>query len=167
MSHIFLIGFMGSGKTTIGRNLSNKMEKPLVDTDAIIVKRDGRQISKIFKESGEGYFRIFETMVLKDLSKYEPSVISCGGGMATRKVNVEIMKTLGKIIYLSASPQTILERVKLSNRRPILEGNKNIEFISDLMKKRTPFYEGAADIKIDCDERSIEEITTEILHLLT
>lgn len=167
MSHIFLIGFMGSGKSTIGRFLCKKTGKPFYDTDIAIVKKDGRPISRIFEESGEGYFRRLETLILEGLKDSEDMIVSCGGGMAIRKENVDLMKQMGKVIMLSATPQTILERVKLSNKRPILEGNKNIEFISELMAKRLPYYESASDIKIEVDGLSIEEICLKILGLLT
>lgn len=167
MGHIFLVGFMGSGKSTIGRNLSRLLDRELFDTDAAIVKKDGRPISRIFKESGEGYFRRLETLILTEIEDSKPLVVSCGGGMAIRQENVDIMKRLGKVVLLSASPQTILERVKRSDKRPILEGNKNIEFITNLMEKRIPYYEKASDIKIDCNDRTVEDISLEIKDLLT
>lgn len=164
--HIFLVGFMGSGKTTTGKKLSKKINIKFYDTDEAIVKKDGRQISNIFKESGEGYFRRLESLILRELPD-ERMVISCGGGMAIRQENVDIMKEVGQIVYLSATPQVILERVKKSNKRPILEGNKNIEFISELMSKRVPYYEKAADIKINCDDKSADEVTESIIARLT
>ena len=165
--HIFLIGFMGSGKSSVGRNLSVLLDRDLFDTDAAIIKKDGRPISRIFEESGEGYFRRLETLILNEIEGSKPLVVSCGGGMAIRQENIDIMKRTGKVILLSASPQTILERVEKSDRRPILEGNKNIEFITNLMNKRVPLYEKASDIVVDCDNRSIEEISLEIKGLLT
>lgn len=163
--HIFLVGFMGSGKSTVGKGLSKKMDRELMDTDEYIEKKDGRPISKIFAQSGEGYFRLMETMVLKEFSPLSSRIISCGGGMAIKSENTDLMKTMGKIVYLRANPETILKRVSRSDKRPLLEGNKNIEFIQEMMEKRTPYYEGAADIIIDTDDKSIEEICDEIAYL--
>lgn len=167
MANIFLVGFMGSGKSTIGRNLCKVMRRRFFDTDDRIVEMAGKSISDIFKDEGEEYFRGLETDVLRRLPENGNLIVSCGGGMALRPENVELMKEKGKIIYLFAEPETILERVKRSNKRPILEGNKNIEFITELMSKRIDFYEACSDIKIVVDGKTIDEICDEIRKCLT
>lgn len=167
MGHIFLIGFMGSGKSTVGRNLSERMGRTLLDTDNMIEEMAKKPISAIFSEEGEAHFRMLETKVLEELPTENNSIISCGGGMALKEENVRIMKEKGKVVFLSATPETILDRVKSSNKRPILEGNKNISFISDLMGKRVSFYSKAADMEVSVDGKSVLEICDEILSGLT
>lgn len=167
MEHIFLIGFMGSGKSTVGKDLSSRMGRLLFDTDDMIEKMAQKPISKIFSEEGEPHFRMLETKVLEELPIEQGLVISCGGGMALKEENVKLMKEKGKIVFLKATPETILDRVKSSDKRPILEGNKNIPFISDLMGKRIPFYSKAADMEVTVDGKTVLEICDEILSGLT
>lgn len=161
--HIFLTGFMGCGKSAVGRALSELSGARLFDADSYIEKKDGRPISRIFEESGEGYFRRLESNVLYELKEKSGYIVSCGGGMVLRDENVNIMKSCGKIVYLLASPGVILERVSRSDKRPILEGNKNIDFITSLMEKRTPFYEKAADITIDTENMELKDVASAIL----
>lgn len=167
MGHIFLIGFMGSGKSSVGKGLSERMGRPLLDTDHMIEEMAKKPISRIFSEEGEAHFRELETKVLKELPTERGFVISCGGGMALKEENVRLMKEKGKVVFLQATPETILNRVKSSNKRPILEGNKNIPFISELMEKRVPFYNKASDMEVIVDDKSILEICDEILSGLT
>lgn len=162
MNHIFLIGFMGAGKTSVGKALSTLTGVNLIDTDSLAVEREGRSIPKIFKEYGEGYFRRLEYLILVNISEMPSSVVSCGGGVAIRDENIKLMKSCGKICYLRAKPQTILKRVEYSNNRPLLEGKKNIEDITGLMEQRVHYYENAADIIVDVDDRKTLEIAEEI-----
>ena len=120
-------------------------------------------ITDIFATEGEAYFRQCETDMLDELGTMEPSIISCGGGMALREINRRKLKAMGEVVLLQASPETILERVKDSTNRPILNGNMNIAFISDLMGKRLPAYEKAATVKISTDGKTVTEIAKEIL----
>lgn len=166
MNHIFLVGFMGVGKTHVGGELSLLTKKPLIDTDETIEKVEGRSITKIFKMNGEGYFRRLEHMILKKIGDMEPSIVSCGGGMAIREENVELMKKYGKVIYLKATPETILKRVEHTNYRPLLEGKKNIKDISELMEGRIGYYSKAADYEITVDNRESTDIVAEIISLV-
>lgn len=149
--HIFLIGFMGVGKTTTSHKLRDKLQVKELDTDAMIVEQEGRSISEIFAKSGEEYFRQLETDLLDTLATKEPCVVSCGGGMAMREVNVEKMKTCGTVVFLTATPETIYQHVKNSTNRPLLNGNMNIPYITELMQAREPKYQAAADITIQTD----------------
>ena len=115
MSNIFLIGFMGTGKTTIANALKRKYDMQVVDMDAEIEKEQQMAISDIFSSKGEEYFRDLETQLIKDLQKKDNVVISCGGGAVLREENVTEMKKSGKIVLLNATPETILERVKNSH----------------------------------------------------
>ncbi len=162
MANIFLIGFMGTGKSTIAKSLKRKYDMQVVDMDSEIEKNQGKAISEIFAEEGEEYFRDLETQLVLDLQKRDNVVVSCGGGAVLREKNVHEMRKSGKIILLQATPETILERVKNSHNRPLLEGNKNIDFIKELMSKREDKYNSAADIVVSVDARAVEDIADEV-----
>lgn len=161
--NIVLIGFMGSGKSTISRALSRVFAMDVIEMDQVIAEREGMSISEIFEVHGEEYFRNLETELLRELQARKGVVISCGGGVPMRDENVVEMKKNSKVILLTAKPETILERVKGSHERPLLENNKNVDFISDLMEKRRAKYEAAADIIIHTDGKSEFEICEEII----
>lgn len=161
--HIVLIGFMGVGKSTISRRLQVCSNRPEVDTDAWIEEKEGRSIPDIFATEGEEYFRQQETAMIDELGCMDASIVSCGGGMALRDINVRKLQALGEVVLLTAKPETIFERVRNSTNRPILNGNMNVEFISELMQKRKPFYEKAATVTVCTDGRRVDEIAKEIL----
>lgn len=161
--NIVLIGFMGSGKSTISRALSKVFAMDVIEMDQVIAERENMSISEIFEVHGEEYFRNLETELLRELQARKGVVISCGGGVPMREENVVEMKKNGKVVLLTAKPETILERVKGSHERPLLENNKNVAFISDLMEKRRMKYEAAADIIIGTDGKTEFEICEEII----
>lgn len=165
--NIFLIGFMGVGKSTVSDYLSKILASPQVEMDQVIVKKEQMSINKIFEEYGEEYFRNCETNLLIELQKRNNQIVSCGGGVAMREINVQEMKKNGRVVLLTASPETILERVKDSDERPLLRGRKNTEYISELMEIRRPKYSAAADVIVDTDNKSVEEIAEEIVAKLT
>ena len=165
--HIFLIGFMGVGKSSTSRLLSHMLNVKEVDTDALIVEKEGCQISEIFEKKGEEYFRNLETGILDDIKGMKPCIVSCGGGMALRQVNVGKMQELGRIILLSASPETIYIHVKDSLSRPLLNGNMNIPYIKKLMDERIPKYLEAADTIIETDGLKLKEVAAKIANLYT
>ena len=165
MNNIFLIGFMGSGKSTIANRLNRKYGIEVIDMDQTIEKNEGMKVSEIFQSKGEDYFRQLETELLIEIKKKRNTVISCGGGAVLRSENVEAMKASGKIVMLEASPETIFERVKDSHSRPLLEGNKTVEYISEMMDKRVASYMEAADLVINVDKKGIEEICHEIMSI--
>lgn len=161
--HIILIGFMGVGKSTVSFKLHDLSGMPEIDTDVWIEEREGRTIADIFEQEGEAYFRRKETDMIDELGKLPPSVISCGGGMALRDLNVRKLRAIGEIVLLTAEPEQILERVKGGTARPILNGHMNAEYIRELMEKRRLHYERAADFCVATDGRSVREIAEEIL----
>ena len=165
--NIFLIGFMGAGKSSIARNLQLDLDMPLIEMDERIVEEQGMSINDIFAQKGEEGFRQIESQLVKDIVEGSGAIVSCGGGVVTRPINVENMKKNGKIIFLTATPETILERVKGGKDRPLLNGHMNVEYISQLMEKRREMYEEAADYKVATDGKSLGEICSEILMLLT
>ena len=164
--HIFMIGFMGVGKTSTSRQLGWKLHAREVDTDAMIVQREGRTIPEIFEQSGEAYFRQAETEMLDVLAEQEPCIVSCGGGMAMREENVAKMQEIGRVVFLTATPETIYERVKDSTHRPLLNGNMNVPYIEKLLETREPKYRAAADIIVATDERNPSEVADRIIQAL-
>ena len=164
--NIFLIGFMGAGKSTISDYLKNALAMDVVEMDQCIVERQGMSISDIFETYGEEYFRELETNLLIEMQSQSNVVVSCGGGVPMRERNVVEMKKNGRVVLLTAKPETILDRVKDNHDRPLLENNKTVPFIADLMEKRRAKYEAAADIVIQTDGKSELEICEELIHRL-
>ena len=162
MKNIFLIGYMGTGKSTVAAHMAKQFGLEVLEMDQMIVEREGMSISDIFAKQGESYFRDVETNLLIEIQSQENKVVSCGGGVVLREQNVEEMRKGGKIVLLSAKAETILERVKDDDSRPLLQGNKNIEFINDMLEKRRPKYESAADIIIETDAKQVADICSEI-----
>lgn len=163
--HIYLIGFMGSGKSTISRKLKKLMQVKELDMDAEIVSENGMSINDMFARFGEDYFRDKETEMLRKIADSAPAVVSCGGGTVLRQENVDIMKKSGVIVLLTASPETIYLRVRNSKDRPILNGHMNVEYIASLMEKRRAVYEAACDIRVATDDKNPDQIAKEILAL--
>lgn len=157
--NIVLIGFMGSGKTTVGKELARQLHMEFLDTDAYIEEQAGKSISDIFAEDGEAAFRKTETEVLTDLRNHvRNTVLATGGGMPLRKENAQLLKEIGRVFYLTAAPQVIYERVKGNSDRPLLQGENPYGKICSLMRERKPLYEEAADAVIDTNSDNLEEI---------
>ena len=161
--NIFLIGFMGAGKSTIAKALCRELQMQLVEMDARIVEEQGMSINDIFAQYGEDHFRDIESQLILTLGEEGNTIVSCGGGVVVRPRNIEFMKKSGKVVFLSATPETIYERVKNSTDRPILNGHMNVEYIAGLMEKRRALYEAAADINVETDGKSRPEICKEIM----
>ena len=161
-----LIGFMGAGKTSISEYLKTLFAMDVIEMDQIIAEREGMSIPDIFEVHGEQYFRDLETNLLIEMQARKNVVISCGGGTPLRECNVVEMKKNGRVVLLTASPETIFDRVKDSHDRPVIENNKNVPFIADLMEKRRAKYEAAADIVINTDGKSIIEVCEELVQKL-
>lgn len=161
--NVYLIGFMGTGKSTVASHLGKTFLTDVVEMDEMIAEREGRSIPDIFAQNGETYFRELETNFLREPDKKQNTVISCGGGVVLREENVQLMKKSGKIILLTASPEEIYERVKNDQGRPLLKGRNNPEAIRELMNERKEKYENAADIIICTDGKSMDEICAELM----
>ncbi len=146
--NIYLVGFMGTGKSTVGRILSSKLNREFIETDEVIERRERIKISDIFSQKGEAYFRKLEKEVLKNISREHNLVVSCGGGIVIDKDNVSLMKETGTIICLEADDRTIYERVKKDKTRPLLNTPNPIEKIRSLLNARDEFYK-RADVFID------------------
>ena len=161
--NIVLIGFMGAGKSTVARTLGEWFDMEIVEMDELISDRQRMSIPEIFEKHGEEYFRNLETNLLIELQKTSRTIISCGGGAAMRSQNVSEMKKNGYVVLLTATPKTILERVKENDDRPLLKNHKNVEYIAELMEKRREKYETAADLIVQTDEKNVQEICKEMI----
>ena len=161
--NIVLIGFMGAGKSTIAGMMHEAFSMEVIEMDQVIADQQGMSIPEIFEKYGEEYFRDLETNLLIDMQDRQNVIISCGGGVALRERNVKEMKRNGKVVFLTASPETILERVRDDDDRPLLNGHKNVEYISRMMETRRPKYEAAADFIISTDGKSSYDICREIV----
>lgn len=166
MSNVVLIGFMACGKTTIGTQLSKRLNYRLLDTDELIVKRQGRSINDIFANEGEPYFRKLESDVITELAgKSDNCIISTGGGLPITKGNDELLKKLGKVVYLTVTKETVLKRIQGDTSRPLLAGDAK-EKTTKLLEFRHPIYENAADVMIKTDDKSVSDIVEEIISTL-
>lgn len=165
--NIVLIGFMGAGKSTVSDYLSTMFAMKIVEMDQVIAEREQMSIPDIFATYGEEYFRDLETGLLVEMQSQKNTVISCGGGAALRERNVAEMKKNGRVVLLTASPETIFDRVKDSDDRPVLNGRKNVNGISELMEQRREKYEAAADIVINTDNKTVLEVCEELVRRLT
>lgn len=162
-NNIVLIGFMGSGKTTVGIRLSYRLRKSIEDTDKLIEKKQKKSIREIFAEDGESFFRQEEAHLLEELvKKCNHMIFSVGGGTPVREENRSLLKELGTVIYFRAKPETIYERVKGDTARPLLQCENPLEKIRELLEDRREAYESCADIIIDVDDLTMDEIVTKI-----
>lgn len=151
MENIILTGYMGSGKTTIGKSVAKLTGYTFVDTDKLIVEQEGRSISEIFDTDGEQAFRHMETELLKKLIADSKShlVVSTGGGMPVREENRKLLSELGRVVYLKASPEIIYNRIKDDNTRPLLQCENPQVRIEEMLAAREPLYEEGASVIVD------------------
>ncbi len=161
--NIALIGFMGTGKSSVAAYLNQADGYTVVETDARIVQAEGQSIQAIFDRYGEAYFRDRESQILAELCRGKGQVISCGGGIVLRDQNVEQLRQSAWVVLLSATPETVYERLKGTKDRPLLTGRNTVAGIADLMEERRAKYEAAADFTVDTDGRPIPAIAQEIL----
>ena len=164
-TNIILEGFMGSGKSTVSELISDKLELELIDTDEAIEEAEGRKISEIFEQDGEEAFRDMETGLMEMVisEHMRETVISLGGGLPIREKNRELLKRAGKVVYLRTSPETVYDRLKGDDTRPLLKSENPLARIKELQDERGKIYEEAADIIVDTDGKSPEEVANEII----
>lgn len=166
-SSIALIGFMGTGKTTVGKLLAGKLLKKFIELDAEIEKKTGKTISDIFRENGEEYFRGLEAEAVKEIGGKKNLVIACGGGIILKAENIFRLKQECVIVCLSASPDIILQRVSGDNNiRPLLDVADRGKKIKELLELRRPLYAQAADINIDTSGIDAPGVLKKILSAL-
>jgi shikimate kinase len=161
---IALIGFMGTGKTAVGRALAEKLRKRFIELDPLIEQKAGKTIPEIFQEEGETAFRKLEIAVTKEAAREKEAVIACGGGVVLNKINIDRLKKGAVIVYLTASPKVILKRTLHDDEeRPLLKVANPAQTIRELLRFRQPFYERAAEITINTSRLDIEATVTQII----
>ena len=162
---LVLIGFMGVGKTSVGKKIAKKLDFKFIDTDYEIEKLENKTISQIFEDYGEEYFRTLETRVLKNSLKEKNIIISTGGGIITSKENYEILKNEKNVIFLDASVETIISHLyNETNKRPLLKNSKNLsDKIESLLSIRYEKYKEVSDILIKVNNKNIDEVISQIL----
>ena len=165
---IYIIGYMGAGKTTIAKLLANELHLPFYDTDQEIVKIEKKSISEIFKIDGELHFRMLENELLKNIN--QNSIIACGGGLPIHNNNMELINSKGISIYLKVSNNCLFNRLKTEKRiRPLIKNktNKELEnYIKNEIQNRSPFYD-LANYKIIVDDKSTDEVLREVNTLIS
>lgn len=164
--NIFLIGYRGSGKTTVGRCLAQRLGWSWLDADEELERRAGKSIQQIFTESGEGAFRDLESAVVADLARLDRHVLALGGGAVLREENRKVLVGSGKIVWLKALPETLQARIAADPttgaRRPNLTGQGGLGEIRDLLARREPIYAACADLQIDAEQLSPDQIARQI-----
>lgn len=165
MKNIVLVGFMGTGKSVAGKRLAKALKMRFVSTDDMIEERERRTIAEIFEKSGEPYFRNIEKEAVKEASGMENAVIAAGGGVVLDEENISNLKKNGVMVCLKASPEAIYERTKYYKHRPLLNVERPVEKIRQLLDVRAPFYE-KADYKIDTSGKAVEEVVKEITYVI-
>ena len=166
-SSIALIGFMGTGKTTVGKALAEKLGKEFIEMDALIEEKAGKAIPDIFRDDGEIGFRELEIEVAKEVARRKNAVIACGGGVVLNKINIDRLIQEAIVVYLTAKPEIILKRTSVdATNRPLLKTPDKISRIKELLRFRKPFYERAADIEIDTSSLDINAVVEQIVDKL-
>lgn len=163
--NIVLIGFMGCGKTTVGRELHLRLGYPFVDMDQVIEQRQGRSVSEIFALDGEAAFREMESALLRELlvSPLPRQIISTGGGIVTRPENIQVLRCLGYVVWLQASSSVILDRTSKTRTRPLLQTENPSERVAALLTEREPLYRAASHLNVETYGLDCKELATGIL----
>lgn len=163
MNHIVIIGFMGSGKTRVGKRLASDLNIPFVDVDKAIVKKMGLTIKEIYQRFGEPFYRALETVIVKGLIEdKERKVVSLSSGLPMQEQNQKYLKELGTVVYLKGSYQTLKKRLESSSSDPLIEGDDREEKIKKLLKQRAPVYEKFCDIEVVTGVKPFEALIAEL-----
>ena len=166
MENIYLVGFMGTGKSTVAKQLAKLLPFRIVEMDETIELLSGMSIPEIFATQGEEAFRKSETQFLQAISKENNQIISCGGGVVLRDENIDILKSTGIVCLLSAKAETIYKRVNSNNNRPLLKDKKSVEDIEAMLEARKDAYDEAKDIEVFVDDLSPAEVASELVKQL-
>jgi shikimate kinase len=161
--NVALVGFMGTGKSTVGNALAAMLHLRLIDTDALIEQRAGKRIADIFATDGEARFREYEGQVVRELEEARGCVISTGGGLVVNPAHMESLKKHSLVVCLWASPESIFARVGHQTHRPLLRGPEPLARIKELLAQREPFYR-QADVLLNCEQRSPREVAQHVAH---
>ena len=160
---IVLIGFMGAGKSSIGRTLARMTGRPRFDTDEIVAARFSLTISEIFKTHGEEKFREAETAALRELSEKSGAVVVTGGGIVLRPEYVELLRALGTVVHLRADEETLFRRISRRDSRPLLRTENPRATMGELLRVRLPVYQEVADVDVDTSNLTHEQVAKRIL----
>ena len=163
---IFVIGPMGAGKSTVGRRLADELDFDFFDADEEIESRTGASVSLIFDIEGESGFRKRECLLLDELTQLDKTVLATGGGVVLGEENRHLLKTRGFVVYLKTSLETLVERTRLDDSRPLLRTKEPEKTLADILEVRKPLYTEIADIAIDCDELSVAQIVKKIIEAI-
>jgi len=167
LNNIFIVGLMGSGKTSIGKLLAKRTGRLFIDTDNEIIKESGMTITEIFNKFGENYFRNLEHTVLSKVKSIENHVISTGGGVILKLKNIKVMKNSGTIIFLDIDVETQLSRVRNKKNRPLLDRNNMAENLVNIKKERDYIYKNISDYIISISGKNKSEIVGEIQNYIS
>lgn len=165
MKNIVLLGFMGTGKTAVGKKVAKKLNMDYLDVDELIEEEAGISISQIFSRFGEAHFRDLESKMVKKVSQYENKVMATGGGIVLRKENMDNLRKKGILICLTARPEVILERTKGEKHRPLLQVDYPLATVKELLKFRAPYY-AQADYSLDTSPLTIDQVVEEVISLV-
>ncbi|MDZ4177770.1 MAG: shikimate kinase [Coriobacteriia bacterium] len=157
--HLFLVGFMGAGKSSVGRLVAERLGLSFVDLDERIEAREGKPVAELFQDRGEQAFRELESDALDALSAEEPSVVACGGGIIVRDSNRRALKRLGRVVYLAVDAAEALARIGDTATRPLLSGPSGTMAATSLLRARKSLYAAVADATVDTVGRTAEEVT--------
>ena len=158
---------MGTGKTAVGQTLAKKLGMKFIELDRLIEEQAGKKIAEIFRAQDETAFRELEIKATKQIVEEKNAVIACGGGIVLNKINIDRLRENAVMVYLTASPKTILKRVAGENsQRPLLAVDDQLKTITDMLKFRKPYYERSADITVNTSRRSIDGAAEEIIRKL-
>lgn len=162
--NIVLLGFMGTGKTSVGKSLAKRLDMTFVDMDDVIVQREGKSVSDIFAQDGESHFRQLERNLVQELSAESGKVIAPGGGIVLNPDNISDFESSGLVICLTATPETILDRVKDDKHRPLLEEGDKLEKIKSILDKRIDLY-NAISRQLPTDGLSVDDVVDNVIEL--
>ena len=163
MNHIVIIGFMGSGKTRVGKRLAKDFNLPFVDVDRVVSKKMNLTMKEIFDRFGEPFYRALETTVIKALiDDPEQKIISLGSGLPMQEQNEKYLKELGTVVYLKGSLTTLKKRLADSKKDPMLDGEDRDDKIKKLLKQRDPVYQKFADIQVITGDKPFEDLIAQL-----
>lgn len=165
--HVYLIGYRGSGKSTVGKVLAHRLDRPFVDTDDLIESESGMTIKEIFATRGEPWFRDLEAKIVSEVSRRPlPSIVSLGGGAILRESTQTVLKATGKCIWLSATAEFLFQRIQSDEstalRRPNLSQSGGFSEVADILRKRMPIYERLSDLTVSVEGKTPDQIGDEI-----
>ncbi|MDO4437079.1 MAG: shikimate kinase [Coriobacteriaceae bacterium] len=161
--HVFIVGFLGAGKSTLARNLGRMFHRRFVDTDRMVERACGKSVAQLFREEGEDRFRLHETSVLQGLSAERSLLVSCGGGIVETPRNIELIHELGFCVYLDGDLDDSLRQIRRSDTRPDF---RSAEHAARLLDHRRPLYERAADLTVDIRGRTFTDVSYTVAELL-